>query len=147
VAFRVQKLRYIILSLSPQTPKNPDQWLELACTILNAEMINNAISAAQVVRVQRNAPSVMRFYVLSNILSRCISITKTTENNLCLFRKQKKIWLTTRHSQGRGTRRPFCASHQTPVHLHASTCFEEGSNNPARIIRPVRVSSHQDEAC
>jgi hypothetical protein len=51
VAFSVQKLRYKILSVSTQTPKNPDQWLELTCTIRNAEMINNAFSTAQVVRV------------------------------------------------------------------------------------------------
>ena len=85
MAFRVQKLRYTILPLSTQTPKKPDQWLELACTIRNGEMINNAVSAAQVVRGQFSAPGVMRFYVPSNILSRCISITKTTENNPCLF--------------------------------------------------------------
>lgn len=52
-------MRNIILSLSTQRPKNPDQCLELACTILNAEMINNAVLTAQVVRGQFNAPSVM----------------------------------------------------------------------------------------
>ena len=83
-------MRYIILSLSTQTPKNPDQCLELACAIRNAEMINNALSTAQVVRGQFNAPSVMRFYVPSNILSRCISITKTTEIICIYFGKKKK---------------------------------------------------------
>lgn len=91
MAFRVQKLRYIILSLSIQTPKNPDQCLELACTltIRNAEMINNAVSTAHVVSGQFNVPSVMRFYVLNNILSRCISITKTTEI-ICIYFENKR---------------------------------------------------------